>query len=272
MRLAWLFIGQSRTYEFFSGLMEVLGGLLLVFQRTTTLGACLLVGVLTNVFLLNIAYDIPVKLFSGTLLLLALLLALHDGRRLLAFFVLNRPAAPAPVVQYSAGRPGRLLRTGLKLAFFACFFGAACYDSWKTHTAGSLNGQQAGLFYGVYQVQEFRRNNQPVAPSDTLAWQDVIFERQNRGSIKPGSPAGPALRYGRDYFTYEPDTVHQSLSLNFRSDPSRSFQLHYSRPDMAQLVLRGKSGSDSLYVRLRRSPRSFRLRTHGFHWVSQTPW
>ncbi len=272
MRLAWLFIGQSGPYEFFSGFMEVLGGLLLLFRRTTTLGACLLVGVLANVFVLNLAYDIPVKLFSGTLLLMALFLVLHDGRRLVAFFLLNRPTAPDLAVPYRLDRRQRRLRTGLKLAFFGCFFVAPCYQDWQAYTLGNPYGQQAGVLYGVYQVQEFRRNNQPAAPSDTLAWQNVVFEKQNMGSIRSGSLAGPALRYGRDYFTYEPDTLRQQLALKFRTDPARSFVLHYSRPDTTHLVLRGVSGADSLYVRLQKLPGSFRLRTHGFHWVSQTPW
>ncbi|MBD0254159.1 MAG: hypothetical protein ICV83_00455 [Cytophagales bacterium] len=272
MRLAWLFIGQSRPYEFFSGFVEVLGGALLLFQRTTTLGACLLLGVLTNVFLLNVAYDIPVKLFSGTLLLMTLLLVLHDGRRLLAFFVLNRPATPVRVVQYSTSRRGQLLRTGLKLAFFGCFFVAVCYDDWQTYAARSSYRDKDGIFYGVYQVQEFRRNNQPAAPFDTLTWQNVIFEKRNLGSIGTGSAEGPALWYGRDYFSYEPDTLRRQLAIDFHSEDTRNFVVQYSCPDSLQLLLRGKSGPDSLYVRLRKSPRSFPLRAHGFHWVSQTPW
>lgn len=272
MRLAWLFIGQSGPYEFFSGFLEVLGGLLLLFRRTTTLGACLLGGVLTNVFVLNLAYDIPVKLFSGTLLLMALFLVLHDGRRLLAFFLLNRPAAPDLAVPYRWDRRQRLFRAGLKLAFFLCFFVAPGYEDWQAYASGRRYGQPDGVLYGVYQVQEFRRNNQPAAPSDPLAWRNVIFEKRNLGSIGSGAPDGPTLRYGRDYFSYEPDTLRQRLALKFRTDTTRNFALHYSRPDPAHLVLRGVSGADSLYVRLRKAPGSFRLRTHGFHWVSQTPW
>lgn len=41
---------------------------------------------MTNVFALNLFYDVPVKLFSGHLLLAALLLLALDARRLLAAF------------------------------------------------------------------------------------------------------------------------------------------------------------------------------------------
>ena len=38
MRLSWLFIGYSTPYEIFSGAMETVAGLLLLFRRTITAG------------------------------------------------------------------------------------------------------------------------------------------------------------------------------------------------------------------------------------------
>ena len=44
MGVLWASIGASRPYEIFAGCAETLGGILLIFPRTTTLGAlvCLL--------------------------------------------------------------------------------------------------------------------------------------------------------------------------------------------------------------------------------------
>ncbi|WP_026628905.1 hypothetical protein [Dyadobacter alkalitolerans] len=42
MRFAWLFIGSSPSYEIFSGICEVLGGLLMLSRRTTAFGAMIL--------------------------------------------------------------------------------------------------------------------------------------------------------------------------------------------------------------------------------------
>lgn len=64
-------MGYSRTYTIFAGAGEVIGGVLLFFRRTTTLGALILCGVLANVVALNFSYGIPVKIFSSLLLLLA---------------------------------------------------------------------------------------------------------------------------------------------------------------------------------------------------------
>ncbi len=93
MGVAWYFVGGSTAYTIFSGVMEVLGGALMVVRRTATLGALVSCTVLTNIVLLNFCYDIPVKLYSSNLLLMAIFLAAADARRLLNVFVLNRPTA-----------------------------------------------------------------------------------------------------------------------------------------------------------------------------------
>ncbi|MEZ4454913.1 MAG: hypothetical protein R3B09_36015, partial [Nannocystaceae bacterium] len=64
MDLLWGFMGHSWVYSGFTGLAEVVGAVLLLWRRTTALGALLLVAVLANVALLNFCYDVQVKLYS----------------------------------------------------------------------------------------------------------------------------------------------------------------------------------------------------------------
>ncbi|HVS63755.1 MAG TPA: hypothetical protein VMT85_09690 [Thermoanaerobaculia bacterium] len=70
MGLLWNMMGYSRLYNLFSGGVDVLGGVLLLFRRTATLGALVAIGAMANVVLLNFAYDVPVKLYSMHLLLM----------------------------------------------------------------------------------------------------------------------------------------------------------------------------------------------------------
>lgn len=102
MGLCWTFIGFSTGYTIFSGAAEMAGGLLLATRRTTTLGALVGAAVMTNVAALNFFYDVPVKLYSAHLLLMALLLVLPDARRLLDFLVLHRPTATPPLERLCA--------------------------------------------------------------------------------------------------------------------------------------------------------------------------
>src|SRR6185295_10228362 len=97
MGILWTFIGASKAYEFFSGAAEMLGGLLLLGRRTTLLGALVCIGVVGNVVMLNFSYDVPVKLYSSHLLLMAVFLILPDLRRLANLFLFNRAAEPAAI-------------------------------------------------------------------------------------------------------------------------------------------------------------------------------
>ncbi|MFM1882053.1 MAG: hypothetical protein RJA05_462 [Planctomycetota bacterium] len=61
MGLMWTFMRASPAYVMFAGWMETIGGLLLLFRRTQLLGAMLVAGVMANVFVLNMCYDVPVE-------------------------------------------------------------------------------------------------------------------------------------------------------------------------------------------------------------------
>ena len=94
MRFSWLFIGFSAKYQFFSGSMEMLAGLLLLYRRTITAGLFAATGAFANVVMINMAYDVPVKLYSSHLLFCCLFLLALDAPRLIRFLVLNQPTPP----------------------------------------------------------------------------------------------------------------------------------------------------------------------------------
>ncbi len=81
MGVLWNFMGASVPYQIFSGAAEALGGFLLLFRPTTTLGALVSFAVMANVVALNFCYDVPVKLYSCNLLLMAVFLAAGDAPR-----------------------------------------------------------------------------------------------------------------------------------------------------------------------------------------------
>jgi uncharacterized membrane protein YphA (DoxX/SURF4 family) len=88
--LLWKFMGYSKSYQIFTGLCEVLGGLLLLFHRATTLGTIVLIAVLGNVVMMNWSYDIPVKIYSSHLLFMAIYLLSSDAKRMVNIFFLNK--------------------------------------------------------------------------------------------------------------------------------------------------------------------------------------
>src|SRR5258705_5754958 len=92
MRLSWMFMGYSTPYQFFSGAMETFAGILLLSRRTATFGSFLAAAVFFNVMMMNLSYDIPVKIFSMRLVFMCLFLLAHEYKRIFSFFVLNKPA------------------------------------------------------------------------------------------------------------------------------------------------------------------------------------
>src|ERR1700722_16009540 len=95
MGVLWSSIGASPAYETFAGSAEILGAILLISPWTTTLGALVCAADMTQVFMLNMTYDVPVKLFSFHLLLMASFLLAPEFKRLADFFFRNRAVAPS---------------------------------------------------------------------------------------------------------------------------------------------------------------------------------
>src|ERR1700689_3771677 len=117
MGVLWASIGASPAYETFAGCAEMLGGILLIFPRTTTLGALVCVADMTQVFMLNMTYDVPVKQLSFHLLLLSLFLLAPEGRRLADFFFRSRAVAPSTQPQLFQTRRANRIALAAQVAF-----------------------------------------------------------------------------------------------------------------------------------------------------------
>ena len=90
MGLAWTFLGFSNGFNYFMGFAEVVGGLLLLIRKTKTFGALFCMTVTANIVAINYCFDVPVKIFSSMLFLMAVFIAAPDIHRLILFFILNR--------------------------------------------------------------------------------------------------------------------------------------------------------------------------------------
>jgi hypothetical protein len=123
---------------------------------------------------------------------------------------------------------------------------------------------------GVYEVTTFAINKRsvPFSLSDSLRWQDVIFE-DGTGSIKTADTAF-RQRYRRGYFAYTTDNTHIIHFKKHQTDSLAFLNFHYEMPDGITLRLWGKQHGDSLYVELKRINRHFQLAERQFHWLSES--
>lgn len=273
MRLSWMFIGYSAPYQVFSGAMEVLAGGLLFYRRTVTLGLLVAAGVFANVAVLNLSYDIPVKLYSLHLLGFSLYLLIHDWERLAAFFLLNQPTTANAWYDVEWTKPWmRTAQRVVKGVLVLVFCVLPVYSNWQWYQSNRERANQLPPFPpGLYDVAEFavNRDTIPALLTDSLRWRDVIFEPGGLGSVNTTDTLF-RQRYRRGYFTYAPDTAHHRLAWKrFAQDTVALLDFRYEATGPNTVRLWGKRRDDSLYVRLVRSNRRFQLAERQFHWLSE---
>jgi len=274
MRLSWLFIGYSVPYQFFSGLMESVAGLLLLNRRTVTLGLLVATGVFVNVVMINLCYDVPVKIFSIHLLVFCLFLLAYESRRLIAFFALNQqPSASTAYSMTFTSKWARVSRLAAKTLFIVLAVIMPFYNSWETYKSASNRTDIPPIRAGMYDVKIYAVNKDTISAINTGAnrWKDVVFENNGGGSVNTTDTLF-AQRYGRGYFGYRPDTSNHQVVFWKRSpsfDSTYLFTMLYDLPDSNTIRLWTSIRTDSVYVELVRSPRRFQLAEKQFHWLSE---
>ncbi len=253
----WTFMGFSTAYTVFTGLVEVLGAVLLFFRRTTTLGALILCGAMTNVVVLNFCYGVPVKLFSSSLLLLAVFLAAPEAKRLINLLVLNRPTAAVNLESPFRRQWMRVPRVVVKtlVIILALYWYAGPFLRPNRVYASAPKSP----LYGLYQVDSFTQDGKPLAANDAN-WRRVIFERKAR-------MAAIATDDSMHYYTTDYDEAKNTVTI---SEDKKKNVLAYSRPDTQHVELRGNFDNHSVVIELRKVDISkFRLVSEKFRWSFQ---
>lgn len=267
MGLLWTLMGYSLPYNVFTGLVEMIGGALVIVPRLATLGALVSLGAMANVFMLNMSYDVPVKIYSLNLLLMSGFLLLPELRRLTNVFILNQTAEP--VIAPPLFRR-RWLNVGLlaaQLLFLAYCAGADLYQSQQGRKQYGDLAPRPQL-YGIYAVDEFVVDGQIRPPlfSDETRWRRVAFDLYNSVSIQPSE--GPMQRYTGKF-----DVAAETLQLTRRGgDQSWKANFTFNEPAPGVLALSGEMDGKKIQASLRKIDlKSFPLNSRGFHWISEFP-
>ncbi len=272
MRFSWMFIGYSTPYQMFSGAMEVLAGLLLLNRKTITLGLCVATSIFLNVMVLNLCYDIPVKIFSIHLVMYCVYLLLNDSKRLLDFFILNKTVAENTIHNIQFQKKWiRILRVVLKLVFVIVYVILPFINTRDRYLSQFDKGISMPIHSGIYDVILFSINKDtlPYLSSDTLRWKDMILEKDGSGSVGAVDTLF-RKRYRRGYFSFKTDTLHKTISLKkFAGDSLNIFEFNYAIPDSTSIHLWGNKNKDSYNIILKKSNRHFKLAEKQFHWISE---
>jgi uncharacterized membrane protein YphA (DoxX/SURF4 family) len=268
MGVLWSFMGASTAYIIFAGAAELLPGLLLLFRRTTTLGALAAFAVLLNVMALNYCYDVPVKLYSTNLVLMALYLVSTDLRRLIDIFLLNRATVPADyTVPRFSRRWARISAIVFQVVFVGFTLGRSLWRGWQAYQIIYVHPQRPPI-YGLYDVEKFTRNGKdvPLLETDATRWRKVIAEYPGFLTVRLMNETT------RDYpAVYNDD--RKTLTLTDPNDRRNSYNFTYSRSGPNYLNLEGTLAGDHVSMLLVKVDRSkFLLVNRGFHWINEVPY
>ncbi len=259
----WLQVGSSHPYEMVLGAVEVLAGLLMFLPRTATLGTLLGLASMAQVFLLNMTFDVPVKVLSGHLLLMSLVLLAPQLGRLTNVFVLQRPSEPvSQPALFSSERANRRAATAQAVlglwVMVGCIFGS--WQAWHAYGGGKAKPE----LYGIWSVREFSVDGKPVPPlaTDQTRWQRLVFEKDG------------ALTYQRMNGELVDAAATISSDTIKATEPGGAplAELRVSRPSAHQLRLTGTLHGRPVLIHLDQVDLDqFTLRNRGFHWVQEYP-
>ncbi|MGH2900108.1 MAG: hypothetical protein ACRDMZ_15645, partial [Solirubrobacteraceae bacterium] len=262
----WAFMGYSLPYTFFAGFMEALGGVLLMWRRTTTLGALVLVAVLTNVVLMNFCYDVPVKIWSSELLAMAIVIAAPDVRRMLAA-VLGRATPEVPPRPRMSTRHERIRRIA-KLAVIALLL----LHEIPRELRRASHGDHGHELYGTWIVDTFVSDGveHPPLTTDHERWEawavnstySTIFLMDGKTEKRDGPT--------RNYYSVKVDAAAHTVTVNVDYVKGTKETWTYSLAAPDQLAVDCVHGGKKLHVVMHREPEGALL-TRDFHWINEWP-
>ena len=262
MGLLWTFMGYSKAYTFFSGLCEIAGAVLLLFRRTSVLGALVSFLVMLNVVMLNFAYDVPVKLFSTHLALISVFIFSPNFKNLFRFFFQNETVGlkSEPIELHN-----RWLKSGRIIIKFGCLFG---FPAWFLYLGLSYRKAEANHHLnGSYITEVFVKNNDTLTPAenDSTAWKKffitgayskIIFQNEKK-----------------KFFVTEIDSTMQSIRFTSFPDSAETWKLEYRFEDRKKFVLSGLFRSDRITATFNvTKPEDYELLRRKFNWINEQPY
>lgn len=242
MGLLWRFMAYAPVVQCLAGVAEVLAAALLLFRRTVWLGALLAVADMAVVFLLNMAYDVPVKQLAGIMGVAGIVILLPFLPRLLRFAA-GRATGPAllptPIPWPRLARFTRWLGAIVAVAAVA---GSGAVFVWSAQGTSRVDGPLPG----VYRVVEDAR--EPAAQlAEDDRWQQVAFGQwdyyDGRGRVgiryANGDFQGGTYRLDGDTVTLSLDRIREGSQPLGRNDYVAGFDLTWEELPDGRIALTG---------------------------------
>ncbi|MDO3641756.1 DoxX family protein [Mucilaginibacter sp. L3T2-6] len=268
MGLAWTYMSYSTAFNYFTGAAEVLCAFLLFFRRTTRLGATLGVVLMVNIVAINFCFDVCVKLFSTTLLLMCIFILIPDYQFFINFFIRHSEVPVSDITPHRFKTKWKnYFLTGMKWTLMgynviAVYIGMNAYVTVNNYADPKLTKPP---LYGLYKVDSFEQNREKLT-LDNVRWNNFWVSHAGFATIKFVDDSV------KSYF-FTPDTLTHTIKAHTAADPLHSFYLNYETTRPGVLILKGQWQSDSIVVKMHKVDlNGFRLISRGFHMINEFPY
>jgi hypothetical protein len=262
MGLLWTFMGFSTHYQMFCGAIEVLAGLLLITRRTTLLGALVTIAAMTQVFVLNMCFDVPVKLYSFNYVLMAIFLAAPDLPRLMKALILGMAVEARPFTPLL----GNVLVDRLALALRTLLVGIilyvqmhAMYKMWNDAYGGPPIPVRGG-----WEVVSMQIDKEEPEKSGNTPWHWLDFTRSSMLRVSGFKPPNSIYRIAWN-------AEDKTFTLTKFTSPAWSATFTYDLPEPDRLELQGSMDGKAITATLKPAPEK-PLMSRGFHWIQELPY
>jgi hypothetical protein len=219
-----------------------------------------------QIFMLNMTYDVPVKLFSFHLILMAAFLIAPELSRLADFFLRHRTAGPSTEPQLFNTRRANRIALAAQVVFGIGLLGANAYSGWGAwHAFGG--GRPKSPLYGIWDVNQMSIDGQIRSPllTDYDRWRRAIFDFPTMVSFQrmDNSVAG----YGATF-----NVNDKTMALTKSGDKNWKANFRFQRAAPDRLTLNGKMGGHDVHMELQQVDlNKFLLVSRGFHWIQEYP-
>jgi uncharacterized membrane protein YphA (DoxX/SURF4 family) len=236
LQITWRFFGYSYAYTLFVASSQILSSILFFFRRTATLGAMILLPVISNIVFVNFSHQIPVKLYSTIYLMMTAYLLLIDRRRLKALFWDNKPfEGRVTGVEKSRGL------VAVKCAVVFLLISVAVIDNAHAYITYS---KATTPLYGAWEVEQYRIND-ALEESGQSRWKKVYFESDHLLSIKSDRP-------GAKLYFLTLDSESRSIRLEDPVTESIFLEGSYEMESVDRMIIKAKRGEDAIETTLSR--------------------
>jgi hypothetical protein len=272
MSVLWSSIGASPVYEVATGCAEVVGGMLLFFPATSLVGTLICLMDAAMVFLLNMTYNVDVKLFSFHLVVMSLFLLAPNARPLFDLFIRHRVGSlrAEPAV---GGSPSAWRKLVIAQAVFAVYILAvvavSAVHDWNTYGGGAPRSP----LFGIWNVDSMTVGGVTKVPmvSDSTRWRRVIFQSVDAATLQRMDDSFRHYRASIDSTAGSLTlTLLDSLTPSKVDSAAPKSVLTYRRVDLEHLLIDGTLDAQDVHLALTaRKLDSFLQRRRRFHWVSE---